>query len=409
MGREVHGNALRGESRQIIMRTSFKLKTRMDKPKYEEYQHQLWSNRMSQLGHHGGKAMAKRASTVAIMSNGHMDEAEVEEMTPIIESDIDNAGRDGNYTIKSREEVCSVDRCRLYLTYNTYEHQRPIRGHHVAGLNVEMRQGTFRQSTDICLGVVHGKKMLMDGQHRLLAACMCDIPQQFTIKEYHLDSMAQFASLYATFDRHLIRSHMDAMGAFGAAEEAGVTKSFIRRAISAFPLLSTGFGPRIQHWSQPIMRSSNIRYKMLLDWKREIHFYSDDLTGSKDAGSVKGNMMLRQAVMALAFVTYRYQQEKAHEFWSGIARDDGLKVGDPRKVALNFLFNNDTHAYSPSMYCRFLASAWNSFYASKERNNMRSGNAGNPIHIAGTPHTSRQVMVYVTRGGDVLHDPIPFE
>jgi len=56
----------------------------------------------------------------------------------------------------------------------------------------------------------------------------------------------------------------------------------------------------------------------------------------------KGKIVLSTGLMALALATSA--SEHSYQFWHGVATDDGLRIGDPRKTFLNFLRDNKESA-----------------------------------------------------------------
>lgn len=89
-------------------------------------------------------------------------------------------------------------------------------------------------------------------------------------------------------------------------------------------------------------------------------------------------------VMAVALVTLRHQPAKAVQFWRGIADDDGLRKGDPRKTLLQDFesrrVNYGTHLQRiiPSI------TAWNAFYEGRNISIIRVSESSQVL-VSGTP------------------------
>lgn len=65
----------------------------------------------------------------------------------------------------------------------------------------------------------------------------------------------------------------------------------------------------------------------VLEWQKEASAYERDI--SKADLYIK-RKLLGAGCMAVALYTYRYQPERAREFWSGVAANDGLRKNDAR-------------------------------------------------------------------------------
>ena len=90
----------------------------------------------------------------------------------------------------------------LFLLENLHDNQRSIRTKAVSILEKEMRQGTFKLSTDAIL-ILRGK--LGNGQHRLTAVVQSGKPQQFLVLKTNDES------IYKVLDCGMRRTIGDAM------------------------------------------------------------------------------------------------------------------------------------------------------------------------------------------------------
>jgi hypothetical protein len=93
-------------------------------------------------------------------------------------------------------------------------------------------------------------------------------------------------------------------------------------------------------------------------------------------------LFLRAPVIACGMFTIRHCPDKASEFWSGIARDDGLRAHDPRKRFLNWLRNGKR--IRPGNVARGFAVAWRAFLEGKELQLIRFDQS-KPIEITAVP------------------------
>jgi len=96
-------------------------------------------------------------------------------------------------------------------------------------------------------------------------------------------------------------------------------------------------------------------------------FFSSIISGP----TVNQKLILRGPVVGIAILTFRGCPEKAWDFWEQLARDDGLRQTDPRKVLLMFLHksiisitsqnNSRKNLVSQMDFARAVQLAWNAY------------------------------------------------
>ena len=90
---------------------------------------------------------------------------------------------------------------------------------------------------------------------------------------------------------------------------------------------------------------------------------------------------------------------RAVEFWRGVAFDDGLRLGDPRKTLREWLINTGIYNSARTtikknqvalpMSVRVIASAWNKWIEGEEFKRVRiPDNVTLPLKIRETPYDS---------------------
>jgi hypothetical protein len=85
--------------------------------------------------------------------------------------------------------------------------------------------------------------------------------------------------------------------------------------------------------------------------------------------------------------------DKAAEFWTSVAHDDGLGANDPRKAAVNFLALRAGGALSmaPTTRIRGLATIWNAAYTDQTMSIVRPAfNGMIGVTLAGTRFRARR-------------------
>lgn len=115
-------------------------------------------------------------------------------------------------------------------------------------------------------------------------------------------------------------------------------------------------------------------------------------TGSEQHIVLKGTtqhpakkQLCRAAVASVAFVTLHHCGGKAEEFWSGVANDDGLKRGDPRKALLKELLKGEANRLPRHARSIIPATAWNAWHRGDEIAFIRVSTSSR-LRIRGTPH-----------------------
>lgn len=222
------------------------------------------------------------------------------------------------------------DIAQRWLIEHKYDAQRRPDEAMVHYYASEMRLGRFKPFTLLELDKLEGKKYLIDGQHRLLAVVECGLPQRFSLLEVPVATREELDYRYAQTDRGKARTVTDQYRSLSLPQEFGLTETQTNALGSAVMFIRGGF-----------VRSTNkgVSLEDKLDMMREYSVYAEHFF-EVTAGAVReiGPTLNRQSTLAVALVTYRYSAEvfgvaKVDDFWQGIATDDGLQVGDPRKVA----------------------------------------------------------------------------
>jgi len=283
-----------------------------------------------------------------------------------------------------------------WLIEHKYEAQRRPDEAMVRYYANEMRLGRFKQFTQIELDALEGKKYLIDGQHRLLAVVECGLSQRFTLLEVPVSTREELDYRYAQTDRGKARTVTDQYRSLSLPQEFGLTETQTNALGSAVMFIRGDF-----------VRSSNkgVSLEDKLTLMREYAIYAGYFY-EVTAGAIReiSHTLTRQSTLAVALITYRYSAErfgiaKVDSFWQAVATDDGLQVGDPRKVAHRHLLRvgmvggavNSRYAerIPASESARYLAHCFNAFVEDRAIRFTRVF-ADSPIRIAGSSYTGKQ-------------------
>jgi hypothetical protein len=277
----------------------------------------------------------------------------------------------------------------------SYEHQRQHRPAWVQRYADEMRNGTFRALTQIFVAIYRDQHVVLDGQHRLRAVVASGVPHLFTIVEQEVESEEELAQLYATTDIGGRRTPGDIYGAYALAEEFGINKSTIDRMGGAIRFMLNG-----------CLRtgSGQLRADAIIPYMRTYAPYMRayiDITSSGITTQMSGPIQ-RASTIAAALLTLRFSAPKAEKegrpsvvaFWEGAIMDDGLKIGDPRKVAYRHLIETRVQASNavrnapvirPSYSLRYLGSCFNTYMRGHELRYAKVFDDQSPVDIYGVP------------------------
>ena len=225
-------------------------------------------------------------------------------------------------------KIITPEQARQILSTENYVGQRLIRKHHVSYLANEIIMRRFAPGTKIHFAICEGAKYLINGQHTLSAIDKSQIPVALTIQETVCANMDQVAHLFATEDRQLQRSVSDVYHAYNFADKIGVKTHHAGNLCAALSFLRTNVcGLNINQKPSPedLMADATPLAESYVTFLDAIHGHN----------STVRKMIERQPIIAAALITIDHT--KGYDFWNGMAMDDGLQKGDPRKYYLNYL------------------------------------------------------------------------
>jgi len=293
-----------------------------------------------------------------------------------------------NKTIVSIQ-VVSAEQALLWLTADSYKHQRILKSDHVAFLAEEMRQQSFKQDTPIEFCLTDGKEELTDGQHRLAAIVACGIPQRFVIIRRSMLDEEAVALDYTRTDKGRPRTIAEDYKVLGLEEEMNLTSTQLEKLGAAVQFINGDFGTSRTRYKM----HSKPRLRLMRDYANAAHLF---FTETRGASRPLDHRLVRRATMSVGIVTYKYSVETFGEavddFWNGIALDDGIRATDPRKLAIKHLAEKgmpggggNSSAVTPAYSARFIAKCFNLFVTGEEAKMVKVMDSSQPIIILGSP------------------------
>lgn len=284
------------------------------------------------------------------------------------------------HNIKEGRLVVTPTFAGKVLECNNYERQRPVSATHVAFLAEHMRRGTFRPGTQLAFARLGDHLILTNGQHRLQAVVDSGRPAEFQILIQDMDTPEQVAAAYYTFDRGgRARCDADVLESAGICDRFGIPKQFARAVFQGYPLLSGKFH-RSNYLTDATSRNDDVRLAGLESWWPHAAAFYRHLEGAPRWA--RARLFSGQGV-AVGAVTIKYQPKAAETFWHGLAEDDGLAKGDPRKTLLADMAGRPWGRRGVDG-CIVIASAWNAFFEGRPLSHIKvHGNSA--VRLAGTP------------------------
>lgn len=279
------------------------------------------------------------------------------------------------------------DRAQTVLDHCRYDRQRDETKakSHIAALAEQMRRGLWLPKTQIDFANVNGRKILVNGHHRMHAQIEAKANVIWNVIIHDCADDAEVASLYWKFDTTIRkRSSSNILEGIGFAESIDVSKSVATALWTATPILALGlriYRARIDGEAVAQMMHDD-RQQMAAGFAREAQL-AQELIAS--APLVVRKRMLVASRFAMMIAILRHQPETGEKFWRGFCEDDGLTKGDPRKTLLQDLQLRPHNAGLLAQHMMAIARAWNAFYHGRTMTHLKV--TGSAIPVAGTPFT----------------------
>lgn len=241
----------------------------------------------------------------------------------------------------------------------SFHRQREIVKLQVAILAKLMKTGKWLDRDKIDFAFIDGRLILVNGHHRGWAQVLAGCDILWTIIIHRCKTMDDVGILYHSFDTNTRkRTARNVVNAVGMSESFGITKTMASSLYNAAPIIATRFfqtprGSEEFHFEYNLV---DRRLAVCDEFKEEAAEYGELLNFS---GNKRLKTKLRSAgVVAVALVTLKHCRDEAFDFWGGLADDDGLHRGDPRK-ALLVDFDNRVTKGSSTISMVACAKAWN--------------------------------------------------
>jgi hypothetical protein len=267
-----------------------------------------------------------------------------------------------------------------------FQGQRKVESGRVYGHAYAIRTGEWMDDYPIHFAALpDGRIWLVDGQHRLSAISEQQSPVGVVIRLVEVDSEKEARKFYSGFDqKQSTRTNTQIIAAVDIAKDIGLSNRMTRAVFEAAPLLLNNL--EVLHGSASVKSNPEFflqqaRMKVVTDWANEAKTYSG-ITEVARRGLYE--RLKKTGPVAVGLYTLRYQLAKAKEFWTGVANDDGLRKGDPRKTLINDLEERGLRTGSVRQRVQQSSLAWNAFCEGRDLKVIKCVTDA-PIVLWGTP------------------------
>lgn len=272
-----------------------------------------------------------------------------------------------------------------------FKGQRNVREARVIKHQTRISSGLWKASFPVTIVILPtGEMWLVDGQHRLTAIARNSQSWPVTVILAKAESEQDARRLYAGFDEpDSKRSAHEVIDAVGLSDELGLPRAFTSRLFAAMPILRNSLEPlsgcEIEAGKYVRLFGTDARLSDIGEWKKEAEQYFQAL--KKTTGKIRAKMNTA-GVMSVALYTFRYQPAKAHQFWHGLAENDGLRRDDPRATLLRDMMERTANTGSNRQTVQVPAAAWNAFCEGRPLKIIKCI-TGAPLTVWGTPVQGR--------------------
>lgn len=295
--------------------------------------------------------------------------------------------------VKLDVQVVTPLQANEWLSTCQYKFQRTLKMSAVEYYAQEMAIGDWDATTVLAFGrVSEGEWHLIDGQHRLAAVVKSNTHQPFVIKRVTYNNDNDLADAYARMDQGVKRTPGDQARAWQLADHYGLPPSWLGVFQTGLKFLEGNFG-----WRRSVKSHPKDLRRLMDDYQDAMQDYYGSCVNAEQSAR---KPLLRSATVSVGLVTFRfsarvYGEDKVSEFWQGVALDDGLRRGDPRKTAHDHLLATSmaygtgrgktvTAPYS----ARWLASCFNAWAEGRNLQDAKP-DVSRPINILGSPFNGK--------------------
>lgn len=267
----------------------------------------------------------------------------------------------------------------------TFTEQRSLDAANLRAHILDMKRDRFWSGSQIVFAQLPDNKLyLVDGYHRIYAVIQSGIPIEFQVRIERVANYEKLRDLYCSIDTNLRkRSDAQIARAAGISDALDVPQTVITAALGAVTVIACGLQALPPHKRPAEVVTAYGRKDAVAQWVDEIRAYADIISV---ASTKLKSRLLVQGVMGPALATLRHQPKKARAFWGGVAENDGLRKGDPRRTLVIALLERSVQGKWGGGLI-FAPQAWNAWFEGRQLPAIKSYVASKP-YLLGTPFTA---------------------
>jgi hypothetical protein len=237
-----------------------------------------------------------------------------------------------------------------------------------------MIAGEFAPGTQITFVKLRDKFYNTNGQHTLNAIVIANRPIQLSVRTLVASTPEEVAEQYAREDNIMPRTAADTLSAHGFAKTYDLSTAQVNAISAGTIAIASGFmNGRTRHGKMP----TSERAKLFNQYAHAGQLFFEAVQGCP---SMAMKELKVASVLGVGLVTFTNNPAQAKEFWSQVAMNDGLKVGDPRKTLMNWLLSNPDRS-NKAQRARIAAMAWNGFLGGSQMSRFKVQDWTAPIKI----------------------------
>lgn len=290
--------------------------------------------------------------------------------------------QEGDVVLTAAQAALIAKHCVHQVQIDTRPLTHPDAIKHIEVLTALMSSGSWLEKTQLRFGLLNGQLWVLDGNHRAPAQAAYGRPILWNIAIDICKDEDELRRMFNKFNTNT-RGRTDAqiLNATQFAQNSGITRQVATAVYAAMPAIIAGFNTERAAQNTVKNRVFDDRLTAARSYLEAAKLFDDCL--KRGDGKVK-RKLLSAGVTAVALVTLKAQPQAASEFWRGVARNDGLKKGDPRHTLVMELLTRSLNTGASHQHITIPAVAWNAWYGRKKLSQIHASDSG-AVKIDGTP------------------------
>lgn len=178
------------------------------------------------------------------------------------------------------------------------------------------------------------------------------------------------------------RSETEVLDAMGIQKEFGLKGAVAAAVYRSIPILANKFYASTYQTEPTKVRDVMAKIEMSSKYWATAKIYQDAIDGGHQ--TIKRKLLLAN-VTAVAMVTLKHQEERAYDFWRGVALLDNIGPKDVRKALhrklMDTKYSSKKETGKIPLAANDAAVAWNAFFSHRELTVLRISE----FKLLGTP------------------------